>query len=274
MVELNPQARQMADASMVNTLEAQTLAIWPQELPLIERYAIGSTANILDAGCGTGEASHRLSLHWPEARVLGIDVAEPSLDHARTRFAAAAQRLSFENRSIFDTQLPSHSFDLTVCRHVLHSIPHPSRVLTELVRVTRPGGYLHLIVEDYGMLHFERADAQLQDFWRVVCDGYNAAQQTRMRLGRSIAHLLALQGLQDIVLDYIIVDTLRVPRKTFALILKGWRDGFAGLTAEVTAMPQSEVIRMFDQMIGQVLDPASYVAWMVPVASAQIPFTK
>jgi phosphatidylethanolamine/phosphatidyl-N-methylethanolamine N-methyltransferase len=73
--------------------------------------------------------------------VLGIDVAEPSLDRARvrTRFAAAAQRLSFENRSIFDTQLPSHSFDLTVCRHVLHSIPHPSRVLTELVRVTRPG---------------------------------------------------------------------------------------------------------------------------------------
>src|ERR1700753_3113593 len=140
MAKLNPQAQQMADTSIVGTLEAQTHAIWPQELPLIERYAIAPTANILDAGCGTGEASYPLALHWPRARVRGIDVAEPSLARARSRFAAAAHRLSFEKRSIFDTQLPSHSFDLTVCRHVLQSIPHPARVLTELVRVTRPGG--------------------------------------------------------------------------------------------------------------------------------------
>jgi hypothetical protein len=32
--------------------------------------------------------------------------------------------------------------------------PQPERVIAELARVTRRGGYLHLIQEDYGMLHF------------------------------------------------------------------------------------------------------------------------
>ena len=33
--------------------------------------------------------------------------------------------------------------------------------------------------------------------------------------------------LDDITVDYIIVDTLRVPRETFAAILEAWRDGYA-----------------------------------------------
>jgi ubiquinone/menaquinone biosynthesis C-methylase UbiE len=269
--ELNPQALQMADTVIAGTLEAQTQAIWPQELPLLQRYRIPSDAQILDAGCGTGEAAHRLAIHWPRATVLGIDVAEPSLDRARSRFGALAPRLSFESRSVFGLQLPSHSFDLTVCRHVLHSIPQPSRVIAELVRVTRPGGYLHLIVEDYGMIHFERADAPLQEFWRVVSDRYRAAQRTEMRLGRSIARMLCAQGLLDIALDYMVVDTLRVPRNTFARIMQGWRDGFAKLTSDLTAIAESKVIATFDQMIEQILDPQGYVLWLVPVASARIP---
>ena len=33
----NPQAEQMRDESMVRNLEAQAIAIWPQEKPLFER---------------------------------------------------------------------------------------------------------------------------------------------------------------------------------------------------------------------------------------------
>jgi hypothetical protein len=47
----NPQAEQMADESMVRTLRAQADALWPQEAPLFDRYAIGEGSRILDAGC-------------------------------------------------------------------------------------------------------------------------------------------------------------------------------------------------------------------------------
>jgi hypothetical protein len=52
--DLNPQAREMADESMVRNLAAQAEAIWPQEKPLFDRYRLPTEANVLDAGCGTG----------------------------------------------------------------------------------------------------------------------------------------------------------------------------------------------------------------------------
>jgi 2-polyprenyl-3-methyl-5-hydroxy-6-metoxy-1,4-benzoquinol methylase len=61
MTDLNPQAKQMADESMVRGLDAQARAIWPQEVELIRRYALPAEAHILDAGCGTGEGSSRLA---------------------------------------------------------------------------------------------------------------------------------------------------------------------------------------------------------------------
>jgi hypothetical protein len=40
VTDLNPQAKQMADESMVRGLDAQARAIWPQEVHFIRRYAI------------------------------------------------------------------------------------------------------------------------------------------------------------------------------------------------------------------------------------------
>src|SRR6266516_3001130 len=163
--DLNPQAKQMADESMVRNLSAQAQAIWPQEVPLVRRYALPPEPRILDAGCGTGEASSRLAELFPRARVLGVDIIDAHLELARSRYARLAPRLTFEHRSIYGLELPDRTFDLTVCRHVIHSIPHPDRVLAELKRVTRPGGRLHLIPEDYGMLHFQRGVLDPRDFW-------------------------------------------------------------------------------------------------------------
>jgi ubiquinone/menaquinone biosynthesis C-methylase UbiE len=270
-VDLNPQAKQMADPAIAATLAAQAYAIWPQESRLVARYELPARARILDAGCGTGEAAYRLASQFPQAEVLGVDVIESSLALARSRFSALAPRLAFEHHSVFDLQLPPQSFDLTVCRHVLHSIPHPERAIAELVKVTRPGGYLHLIVEDYGMLHFEDGELDIQEFWRVVCERFKVAMQTDMRVGRSAFHALSAAGLERVVMDYIVVDTIRVPRETFAGIFEGWRDGFAELIAQIVSIPLRDVIRYFDAMIEQARDPTRYAVWMVPVASARVP---
>src|SRR2546430_16349086 len=71
---LNPQAKEMADESMVRNLAAQADAIWPQEQPLFSRYGLPNEAYILDAGCGTGEISLRLAGMFERARLLGVDV--------------------------------------------------------------------------------------------------------------------------------------------------------------------------------------------------------
>src|SRR5439155_26658002 len=116
VTDLNPQAKQMADESMVRTLDAQARAIWPQESELIRRYELPDNIRILDVGCGTGEGSSRLAEMFPCADVLGVDVLDRSLDRARARFGHLAPRLRFENQSAFGLRAAYRAFDRTVSR--------------------------------------------------------------------------------------------------------------------------------------------------------------
>src|SRR5579871_6064162 len=113
MTDLNPQARQMADESMVRTLDAQVRAIWPQESRLIDRYQLPAEPRILDAGCGTGEGASRLAELFPRAQVLGVDIVDAHLELARNRYARLAPRLAFEHQSIFELRAADRTFDLT-----------------------------------------------------------------------------------------------------------------------------------------------------------------
>ena len=269
--ELNPQAAQMADESMFRNLAAQAVAIWPQEAPLFARYGIPADARILDAGCGPGEVSSRLAELYPGATVLGVDVLEAPLVLARARHGRLHPRLRFEQRSIFDLGLPSGSFDLTVCRHVLQSIPHPERAVAELVRVTRPGGRLHLIAEDYGMIHIPRRALDPADLWPAAPREFGARTGTDMLFGRHAYAILRGLGLSEITVDYVLVDTLRVPREVFAAIWEAWRDGYVEAISEHTHFTAAEVRAHFDDQLATIRDPDQYAVWMVPVVAARVP---
>lgn len=273
MSDLNPQAKQMADESMVRNLDAQARAIWPQEAPLFRRYALPDDADILDAGCGTGEITSRLARLFPKARVLGVDIIDAHLDLARARYAALAPRVEFEHQSVYALDCKDASFDLTTCRHVLHAIPHAERVVAELARVTRPGGHLHLIPEDYGMLHFQRAALDPGEFWHEAPAAFGAATETDLFIGRNIIGLLTRMNFEEITADYVVVDTLR-SRDVFATILEAWRDGYVDSIGELTRFSSESAAGYFDQMITNVRDPHGYAVWMVPVVSARIPIVK
>lgn len=274
MADLNPQAKQMADESMVRNLEAQAQAIWPQEVDLIRRYGLSDDIQILDAGCGTGEGASRLAELFPRARVLGVDILDQHLDLARSRYSRLTPRLRFANQSVFELEAKNGTFDFTVCRHVIHAIPNPDRVLAELVRVTKPGGRLHLIPEDYGMLHFERRAPDPRDFWHEAPMRFGEATGTDLFIGRHTFRILAGMDLEQLAIDYVVVDTLRVPRNVFAAILEAWRDGYAGTVSEVTRFTIEEARAYFDRMIANIRDPRGYAAWMVPVVSARVPMGK
>jgi SAM-dependent methyltransferase len=202
--------------------------------------------------------------------VLGVDIIDAHLDLARTRYASLGSRLRFEHQSIFELQAPDESFDLTVCRHVLHSIPHPDRVLAELARVTRRGGYLHLIAEDYGMLHFQPGALDVRDFWHRAPSNFGAATGTDLFMGRNTFSILVPMNVEQITVDYIIVDTVRVPRETFAAIIEAWRDGYADAIGELTPVTREAAVAYFDQMIANIRNPRGYAVWMVPVLSARV----
>jgi SAM-dependent methyltransferase len=271
MTDLNPQAREMADESMVRTLAAQAEAIWPQERPLFDRYNLPDAAQVLDAGCGTGEISLRLAETFPRARLLGVDIIDAHLDLARTRSSALGERVRFEHRSIFELGLPAATFDLVVCRHVLQAIPHAELAVAELLRVARPGGWIHLIAEDYLMINFEPRRLDPDDLWTAGPRRLGEAQGTDLRIGRNAYRILRRLRVADITIDYVVVDPLRVPRATFAAIWAAWRDGYADAVAEHTPVSRELFLAHFNDMIATIEDESGYGVWHVPVVAARVP---
>ena len=201
--------------------------------------------------------------------MLGVDILDGHLAVARERHGRLAPRLRFENRSVYALGLPDAGFDLSVCRHVLQSIPHPEKVMAELARVTRPGGLLHLLAEDYGMIHFPRRRLDPDAFWPAVVR-FGEATGTDMRIGRRAPAILRALGVQRVAVEYVVVDTLRVPRERFAAIWEAWRDGYAGALAEHGGLGHAEVIAHFEDQLAALRDPGAYAAWIVPVVSGVV----
>jgi ubiquinone/menaquinone biosynthesis C-methylase UbiE len=93
----------------------------------------------LDVGCGTGALAYALAPLVGE--VIGVDASEELLEAARedappgcTFVAGDAEALSF----------PYGDFDLVGCLRVLHHVRRPELVVSEIARVTRPGGTILL----------------------------------------------------------------------------------------------------------------------------------
>jgi SAM-dependent methyltransferase len=94
----------------------------------------------LDVGCGTGSLAFALAAHVGE--VVGVDNREDYLEAARgvapanTRFVEGdATALPFEYAA----------FDISGCHRVLHHVRRPELAVSELVRVTRPGGKIFIV---------------------------------------------------------------------------------------------------------------------------------
>ena len=263
----SPQAKEMADDSMVRNLAAQAEAIWPQEEPIFERHPIGSGA-VLDLGCGTGEIIVRLAAKFPDASFVGVDLEEPHLVRAAARCAPFGERVRFQHGDALALPFADSAFDRVVCRHVLQAVPDPAPVLAEIRRVLRPGGRVHLISEDYGMLWCHPTELDCDAFWQVVPPRFAAAVGCDLHVGRKTFTLLHDLGMADIAADYIVVDTLRVERETFARIWEAWRDGYTDSMVDHCGMSREEITQRWREMIACVRDPRGYALWQVPVWTA------
>lgn len=266
----SPQQKEMADESMVRNLAAQAEAIWPQESAIFARHPLGE-AKVLDVGCGTGEIIARLAGTYPQATFTGIDLEEPHLRRAAERCAAFASRVGFRQGDAMDLPFDDGSFDFVICRHVVQAVPDAARVIAEIGRVVRPGGRIHLIAEDYGMLWCHPTELDADGFWQVFPPRFGAAVGCDLHVGRKAFTLLHDARMADIAADYVVVDTLRVPRETFARIWEAWRDGYTDSMVEYCGTTRAELDRRWREMIDCVRDPRGYALWQVPVWTARRP---
>ena len=281
----NPQAEQMADESMLRTLAHQIAALWPHEKRLFSRYALPAGAQILDLGCGSGEVTMRLGEIFPgAARIQGVDVLPEVIAAARSQANASGRWqpdgrwgvdgavLEFAVGDGFALEAADQYFDLVVCRHVTQAVPEPERLLAEAVRVLKPGGWLHLLSEDYGMLHFPVRDGWDPDrLWHEAVIPFTQATGTDARIGRRSLPMIQTLGLTQCSVQYLTIDTETAPREALIGIFSAWRDGYTEVLAAHSKLSVGEVRALFSAVIATLEDPAGYGVWQVPVIAGRKP---
>lgn len=134
---------------------------------------IGSPSSILDVGTGTGRWAREMAATFPQANVIGVDVNPPPLDEAAESGHGDDLRppnYTFVPGNVLEgLAFADASFDFVHQRALLAAVPHdrwPS-VARELVRLTRPGGWVESL-EVTELMNGDPAVNQLVAWLRAV----------------------------------------------------------------------------------------------------------
>jgi len=119
-------------------LAAAPLAWGAYRVPESELHVLGDLAglDVLELGCGAAQWS--IALAAQGVHVIGLDVSQPQLAHARR--ASSGQALV--QASGEQVPFSSGSFDVVFCDHGALSFCDPDVIVPECARVLRPGGLL------------------------------------------------------------------------------------------------------------------------------------
>ena len=160
---------------------------------LITQADIKSDQCVLDIGCGTGTLALLINRAVPGAKIVGIDGDPDILRIARDKAARADVDITFIEGLAHEVPLPSASCDCVVSSLVLHHLTTESKrgMLTEVFRLLRPGGTLH--IADWGQAQNLLMRAAF--FWVQLLDGF---ETTADSVGGRLIALLVEAGFANV----------------------------------------------------------------------------
>jgi ubiquinone/menaquinone biosynthesis C-methylase UbiE len=126
---------------------------------------------VLDVGCGTG--NYTLALAEAGFDAVGIDYAPGMLKRAREKAihqVSGRASVSFESGDLNQPLgFPDNSFDHAICIYAFQCVVDPSRFLSEVRRVLKPGGLFLVAAPQPDIQAFMPARAPLlrRIFWRL-----------------------------------------------------------------------------------------------------------
>ena len=151
-------------------------------------------AHLLDVGCGTGDDVLALADRVrPGGRATGIDASEAMIDEARRR-AGPRGDVGFAVGDAGRLPLADDAVDGSRAERTLQHVERPDLAVAEMVRVTRPGGWVVAAEPDWATLVIDAGD---QEVTRAVV----IAATERVRsgtVGRTLRGLLAGTGLGEV----------------------------------------------------------------------------
>jgi phosphatidylethanolamine/phosphatidyl-N-methylethanolamine N-methyltransferase len=110
---------------------------------VVRRLQIEPGERVLEVGVGTGLC---LPLYPRECRITAIDLSQAMLDKAAER----VQEQGLANVKLLrmdagEMTFPDDAFDIVIAAYVVTAVPDYRKLMSEMIRVSRPGGRLIML---------------------------------------------------------------------------------------------------------------------------------
>ena len=160
------------------------------------RYAfalpLARDKRVLDAACGEGYGSDLLCRE--ASSVLGVDISDESIEHARRRYGSR-NNLSFQAADVSRLDdLPDQSFDLIISFETLEHLQAQEAMLAGFARLLAPDGLLLISTPDrrtYSDLTGYRNEHHVRELYR---DEFESLLGAHFPLHRLYGQKLLFQG--------------------------------------------------------------------------------
>jgi phosphatidylethanolamine/phosphatidyl-N-methylethanolamine N-methyltransferase len=130
------------------------------EHQVIEGLGFRPGQQALEVGVGTGIS---LDAYPPYIQLTGIDPSDSMLAQAVAKTKENNWRhIDLRNGDAQALEFPDNSFDWVLTFHVMTVVPEPRRMMSEMIRVCKPGGRIVVIT------HFASANPLLYLFGKAV----------------------------------------------------------------------------------------------------------
>lgn len=158
---------------------------------------------VLDVGCGPATDTIQIAMAvGTRGMVFGVDQDPEQVAEANERVAQLGLSAQIRHQEANPLELPfqNSEFDSTRCERLFQNLVNPERVLSEMVRVTRIGGWVVLMDTDWGTISLDTPETDIErrlvrvHTERCLQNGY---------AGRQLYRLCKRQGLKEITIEVL-----------------------------------------------------------------------
>jgi ubiquinone/menaquinone biosynthesis C-methylase UbiE len=169
----------------------------------LSQMRIQPGACVLDVGCGIGTAVGEMADRvGHKGAAWGVDISEAMIAEATAR-TQGRTNVEFSIGGAYALPHADAMFDAVRMERVLLYVPDRAKAITEMMRVTKPGGRVVITDVDVDCTAIAGKDRALtRKMTSLLADSF-----THPTSGRELPALIRAAGLEDVTVDFRVVRT-------------------------------------------------------------------